>query len=490
MPITGTMIRDLVTCERRFELDLRGHPASRDAVSEFVAMLWAGGAEFEDEIVADLPGTVIDLRGKASPERAALTLRAIEARPDWIVGGRLEAGDRIGVPDLLRWTGAHWEAGDVKSGGALDDAGRPRAGYRAQVGYYASIVYELGLGPRERAFVIGRDGGRTPYGLEVPMGREGASINEEVDGLLGRARAVIAGRDTTRAALCAACSMCHWRTVCRGELEAGDDLTLVAGLGRSLRKVIEPIAPTVTALAAIEPAAMGLAAMPGLGLARLTRFRDRARLLRTPGAQPFARRPLGLRRYPREFHFDIETHPLLDGLVYLHGVLDVRDGDEEYVSFFAEDPAEEGKVFAQAWEFLNSDPDAHIFYYSKFERTSYRALADRHPSICSRGEVDALFAPSRATDLLGDAVLPHTEWPTHSMGVKVLAKFCGFSWSDVDPSGASSIAWFDQWLKTRDPVHRRRLEAYNADDVRATVVLLEALIALPVSEGPTWPAAA
>ena len=216
---------------------------------------------------------------------------------------------------------------------------------------------------------------------------------------------------------------------------------------------------------------------------RLRRFRDRARLLRTPGAQPFARRPLGLRRYPREFHFDIETHPLLDGVVYLHGVLDVRGGEETYVSFFAEDPAHEGKVFADAWAFLQSDPDAHIFYYSKFERTSYRMLAGRYPSVCTRGEVEEMFSPSRATDLLGDAVLPHTEWPTHSMGVKSLAKFCGFSWSDVDPSGASSIAWFDQWLRTRDPIHRERLEAYNRDDVRATVILLNRLIGLPVSEG-------
>ena len=489
--ISGTMLRDLVQCERRFSLDLTGDPAARDKVSDFVTMLWSGGAAFEDEVVAGLPGVVVDLRDSLPADRASLTLQAIRARPDWIVGGRIEIGDRLGVPDLLRWTGAHWQAGDVKSGAALDDAGRPRVEYRAQVGHYASITADLGLGPSDIAFVIGRDGRRTTYALQAPIGRDGVSINEEVAGLVARARAIIEGQETTRPALCSACSMCHWRTVCRAELEASDDLTLVAGVGRALRTVVEPIAPTVTALAALDPAAIGVGgrALPGLGTGRLTRLRDRARLLRTPGAQPFARRPLGLRRYPREFHFDIETHPLLDGLVYLHGVLDVRGGQEAYVSFFADDPCDEGAVFAQAWEFLNSDPEAHIFYYSKFERTSYRVLADRYPTVCSRADVEALFAPSRATDLLGDAVQPHTEWPTHSLGVKALAKWCGFSWSDVDPSGASSIAWFDQWLKTRDPAHRQRLEDYNRDDVRATVVLLERLISLPVSDGPAWPVA-
>jgi predicted RecB family nuclease len=487
------MLRDLVRCERRFELDLKADRAARDKVSDFVTMLWEAGAVFEDEIVAALPGTVIDLRESQAAERGRLTLEAIGERPDWIVGARIEMGDLLGVPDLLRWTGTHWEAGDVKSGGALDDASRPRAEYRAQVGHYAAIIEDLGLGRGDSAFVIGRDGARTPYDLDAAMGREGISIRQEVERLVGRARAVVTGQETTRPALSSACAMCHWRTACRAELDAADDLTLVAGLGRALRSVVEPIAGTVTELAALDPAAAGMdgkRALPGLGMARLLRFRDRARLLRSPGAQPFARRPLGLRRYPREFHFDIETHPLLDGLVYLHGVLDVREGEETYVSFFAENPADEGDVFALAWAFLNSDPEAHVFYYSKFERTSYRVLADRYPAVCSRAEVEALFAPSRATDLLGDVVQPHTEWPTHSLGVKALAKWCGFSWSDVDPSGASSIAWFDQWLRTRDPVHRERLEAYNRDDVRATVVLLDWLIRLPVSDGPSWPAPA
>lgn len=485
--ISGTMLRDLVVCERRFELDVTGDPSKRDPVSDFVTMLWEGGATFEKEVVADLPGTIVDLRKAPAADRSRLTLQALDDRPDWIIGGRVQTDGLLGVPDLLRWTGTSWKAGDVKSGAALDDAGRPRPEYRAQVGHYASILERLGLGSGSEAFVIGSDGHLTQYDLEASLGRSGTSISEEVAALQSRAVNILDGRERTRAALCAACSMCHWRTTCRAELDAADDVTLVAGLGRALRDVVAPIATTVADLAQVDLASMGRRSLPGLGTERLARFRDRARLLRTPGGQLFARRPLGLRRYEREFHFDIETHPLLDGLVYLHGVLDVRDGQETYVSFFAEDPADEGRVFADAWAFLQSDPDAHIFYYSKFERTSYRVLSDRYPDVCSREEVEALFSRSRATDLLGDAVQPHTEWPTHSMGIKALAKFCGFSWSDVDPSGASSIAWFDQWLQTRDPIHRRRLEAYNRDDVKATVVLLERLLRLPVLEGAPWP---
>ena len=43
-----------------------------------------------------------------------------------------------------------------------------------------------------------------------------------------------------------------------------------------------------------------------------------------------------------------------------------------------------------------------------------------------------------------------------------------------DPSGASSIEWFHQWMDTGDESIRQRILAYNEDDCRATRVLREA----------------
>ena len=486
--ITGTMLRDLVQCERRFELDLRGPADGRDAVSAFVQMLWSNGSIHEDEVVASLDGSIVDLRTAPTAERAALTAGAIASRPDWIVGGRIESGDRVGVPDLLHFAGGRVFAGDIKSGGAFDDAGRPRREYAVQVAHYAAIAADLRLGARDQAFVIGADREISWYQLDAPRGRA-VSVNEDTDQLLEVARTVRDGGANTRPALSAGCYLCHWRTVCRADLDAADDLTLVAGLGRALRQVIEPVAPSVTALAGLDLASFGERgrALPGLGMGRLGRFQDRARLLRTPGARPFARRALEVSRYAHEIHFDIEADPLRGGLVYLHGAVELRNGRERYVSFFADRPEDEGTVFAAAYSFLTADPAAHIFYYSKFERTSFRVLARRYPTVCSAEDIELMFSPGRSTDLLGDVVQPHTEWPTHGVGLKPLAKFLGFNWRDVDPSGAASIAWFDEWLRTGDPSVRDRILMYNEDDCRSTVTLLTALVDLPVSEGVKWP---
>ena len=91
---------------------------------------------------------------------------------------------------------------------------------------------------------------------------------------------------------------------------------------------------------------------------------------------------------------------------------------------------------------------AVVVHYSRYERTEYRKLADKYPDVASREEIEALFAPPRAFDLYSDVVRSGSEWPTHDFSIKSLAKHCGFSWRDADPSGASSIEWFDQWAKT------------------------------------------
>ncbi|RYF10815.1 MAG: hypothetical protein EOO77_20725, partial [Oxalobacteraceae bacterium] len=78
--ISGTMLRDLLLCERRFELDLRGDASARESTSAFVEMLWREGLAHEAEILFALPGPVSDFRGLSRGEQEAATLEAIAAR--------------------------------------------------------------------------------------------------------------------------------------------------------------------------------------------------------------------------------------------------------------------------------------------------------------------------------------------------------------------------------------------------------------------------
>lgn len=153
---------------------------------------------------------------------------------------------------------------------------------------------------------------------------------------------------------------------------------------------------------------------------------------------------------------------------------------ETFHAFFADDPdGGERDAFAAAMALLRSEPAAPVYVYSCYERTSFRTLQSRYPDVCSAEEIERLFDPSRTVDLLA-IVRRMTEWPASDRSIKTLAKLCGFSWRDSDPSGANSIEWFRTWRTTGDPATRERIKRYNEDDVIATRVLLDALLALPV----------
>jgi len=95
--------------------------------------------------------------------------------------------------------------------------------------------------------------------------------------------------------------------------------------------------------------------------------------------------------------------------------------------------------------------------------------------VCSAEDIEVLFEPTNTVDLYFDVVRSKTEWPTNDFSIKSLAKYLGFKWRDSHPSGAASIQWFDEWIRTGLPETKQRILAYNEDDCIATRVLLDGI---------------
>ena len=222
----------------------------------------------------------------------------------------------------------------------------------------------------------------------------------------------------------------------------------------------------------------------GIGPDRLLKFQARAKLLTEKPGRPYLRAPIDLPIAERELFFDIEVDPMRD-ICYLHGFVERNSGisaNERFVAFFADDatPEAEAQAFEGAWEYMQASQPCAIYYYSKYERTIYRKLRSKYPSVCTEAELEELFAPNKAVDLYFDVVLKSTEWPTRDFSIKTLAKYLGFAWRDTHPSGAASIEWFDRWIQSRDPSIRQRILDYNEDDCRATRVLLDGIRAMTI----------
>ena len=134
IPITGSMLYDLVQCPHRVTMDLFADPNQRDRVSPFVQLLWELGSTHEHEVIAKTEEQFIDLSRYHDLEKERLTLEAMERGEPLIYGGRITSGDLLGEPDLLRKAGNGYLPGDIKSGAGEEgseeeDDGKPKLHY-------------------------------------------------------------------------------------------------------------------------------------------------------------------------------------------------------------------------------------------------------------------------------------------------------------------------------------------------------------------------
>jgi predicted RecB family nuclease len=484
MPVTASVLYDLVQCPQRVGLDIFGDPAHRDEINPFVRLLWERGTLFERETIAKLEMPFTDLSTAREGDRERLTLQAMERGDLLIYGGRISAEDLLGVPDLLRKEPGGYVPGDVKSGrgkegGSDESDGKPKIHYAVQLALYVDILERLKLSAGRRAFVWDIQGDEVTYDFATLSGE---SLWGEYQSALADARAILARHVTPLPAYASVCKLCHWHTFCIAQLTTADDLTLIPSLGRKERGVMYESLPTIAALAESNPDGFingKKSVFAGIGSDRLRLFQARAAMLKALPPKPYLRAPVILDLFPLELFFDVEVDPLRD-VCYLHGFVERHHGDnatERFVSFFAEEAttAAECDAFAAALDYLSARADAAIYFYSKYERTTYRKLQQRYPNICTPEDVERLFERPRAVDLYGDVVLKATEWPTRDHSVKTLAKYLGFTWRDTHPSGAASIEWFDRWCRQRNPEIRQRILDYNEDDCRATRVLLDGI---------------
>lgn len=488
VPITASILYDLIHCSHRVSMDLFGDPVRKDPVNPFVQLLWERGNLYEKEVISELDIPFLDLSIYGGDKKEKLTRDAMERGEPLIYGGRIRAGELLGDPDLLLREGASYVPGDIKSGAGEeggDEDGRPKKHYGVQLALYVDILERLNFSAGRRGFIWDVHGEEVPYDLSAALGpKTPESMWDVYSKYLAEAKAIVSQANKTLPAYSAVCKQCHWYTACLDELTTANDLTLLPELGRAKRDVLASHARTIAELARLDLDACRKGkktVFDGIGPDTLVKLKERAELIVSPDPKPYLKEVVMLPARAIEIFFDIEVDPMRD-VCYLHGFVERHGGDnatERYIACFADEPttASEEAAFAQAWAYLQGNPDAAVYYYSKYERTIWRKLQQKYPHICTENEVETLF--ESAFDLYYDVVRKYSEWPTKDYSIKTLAKYLGFTWRDTHPSGAASIEWFDRWIQSGDPAIKQRIIEYNEDDCRATRILLDGLRSLP-----------
>lgn len=447
------------------------------------------GIEHENRVlaaIADIHRDVAPIASGAGAEER--TLNALDAGASLIVGGRLGSTDGalVGAPDLLvRLEGGyaplevknHKVAGArgipatatvLKSITATNSTAAKFRGNRRrdllQVAHYRHLLFEVGHASSSP--VGGVIGSEEPYGcLWVDLTTGEPSIMEEYDSLQSDALDAIRfgsenpGTPRAEPWWRGECSRCDWETLCRAQLTARNDVTLLTRVGHDDRAALAGYGITrIDEVAALDPADERL---PESSVVYQARARTAGRLLRRDDgagalAVPSAR---------REVDFDIETY---NGQIYLAGFLTTVDGMSTYEPIVDWTGTEEGErnlveaMFARLATL--SDGDTITQHWTEYEQRTLKAAGERHrlsiPGFHSVGD----WFEQNAVDLC--------DWTRRNLAspngysLKAIAPLCGFTWRDEDPGGRQSEIWFERML-TGDVAMRDRILVYNEDDVIA-----------------------
>src|ERR1019366_8621568 len=99
----------------------------------------------------------------------------MERQEPLIYSGRITVGDLVGEPDLLRWAGHGYVAGDIKSGAGEEgrkDLSKPKVHYAVQLALYTDILEQKGLSAGRFPFIIDINGHEFTYQLDDLYGQK------------------------------------------------------------------------------------------------------------------------------------------------------------------------------------------------------------------------------------------------------------------------------------------------------------------------------
>ena len=391
---------------RAFDAQLGWGPAlSGD--DELLARTARLGGEHEqrhlDELRVGVAGNAVVI-GRPAYTVAGLTAaadatrEAVRARAPVIVQAAMFDGRFAGFADFLVLDDAGYRLRDTKLARSV------KVEALLQLAAYFDALTAAGVPVHANVELLLGNGQTAAYRADelLPVYRaRRAALQRLLDGHHAAGRPVAWSDETVRA--CMGCGECAV------QVQAGDDLLLVAGMRGSQRaRFIDAGVMTRTALAGHRGEVPGLPARTVASLTAQARLQCAPRLNGRPPYEVVDAQPL--RQLPDpdrgDLFFDFEGDPLWSGdgrdwgLEYLFGVLSV-DKSEAFRPLWAHDRAEERRALRDFLAMVRKRrrrfPGMHIYHYAPYEKTALLRLAARYG--VGEDEVDDLLRDGVLVDL-------------------------------------------------------------------------------------------
>jgi len=459
--LTDRQLRSWLRCRRRAWLDRHGDPADRR---------WNPHRELQ----------LLDRERRLAPWLSAD--RAGDRRSP---GERLAAGPEA-VPQLLLRRGP-WRGRPTLL------LRRPGASRLGAFGYVPVLLQPGRHGTREHRLTLAFWGrllepvlGRSPGEgllLDDRGGRErvrlDGSLQPQLDQALerlGRERDQREPPELTSDRR--KCVLCCWRSSCDRVAEAEGHLSQVSGIGGKRREQLQ-------ALGIVDRAALAATDGPWL-MDRLERQGERrpelaldliaqarCQELRRPERLDPADPLPELAGAPGVLIYDIESDPdarddFLHGFLVLPRGNDgrlVAPGDGRYLPLLTLREQGEGRGWQRLQRRLARHAGWPVLHYGETEAIALRRLAQRQGAPVPAGLID-----------LHQRLRRHWRLPVDSYGLKAVAGWRGFRWSQPAAEGARCVLWWRRWQRRHDRRDLQRIFRYNHDDCLATWTVAQWLL--------------
>jgi predicted RecB family nuclease len=163
-----------------------------------------------------------------------------------------------------------------------------------------------------------------------------------------------------------------------------------------------------------------------------------------------------------QIYFDVEGTEEGAGFVYLVGLVVIEDGKIEEHSFWADTPNEEVDVFLKFVKIISHYDDYVLYHYGSYE-LSYLKRMKRKAGFVTQ-KIDKII--EKSFNLL--TIFFHNVYmPTYTNGLKDIARYLGYQWSDEKASGIQSIVWRKRWEMNGMEQYKSKLIRYNLEDCHA-----------------------
>jgi predicted RecB family nuclease len=163
-----------------------------------------------------------------------------------------------------------------------------------------------------------------------------------------------------------------------------------------------------------------------------------------------------------EIYLDIEGIPN-ENLYYLIGLLINDNGCIKKFSFWADTKENQFDIFFNLMEIVNNYENYIIYHYGNYEKKYLKYMIKKLKG--KKLEKTEKMVNRRCNIL--SLIYSKIYIPTHSNGLKEIAKYLGYTWAEKNASGIQSILWRKQWEKNRNSKIKNKLIQYNMDDCLA-----------------------